>query len=154
MEELIHEEILQLFNKLDNQINLPLSMSLIYNVSVVNALWTLLNGTRLSLDDPALHNLLQKIDAMVKEAGQATILNVVPSIRQGFLKSYFSANHTTISKKLYPKVYTSKERPVPVENEFHLRLKKLSENKQIYSIHMMGSSDSFTNFEFRIYDFF
>ena len=81
MEELIHEEILQLFNKLDNQIDLPLSMSLIYNVSVVNALWTLLNGTRLSLDDPALHNLLQKIDAMVKEAGQATILNVVPSIR-------------------------------------------------------------------------
>ena len=64
MEELIHEEILQLFNKLDNQINLPLSMSLIYNVSVVNALWTLLNGTRLSLDDPALHNLLQKIDAI------------------------------------------------------------------------------------------
>ena len=62
MEELMHEEILQLFNKLDNQINLPLSMSLIYNVSVVNALWTLLNGTRLSLDDPALHNLLQKID--------------------------------------------------------------------------------------------
>ena len=81
MEELIHEEILQLFNKLDNQINLPLSMSLIYNVSVVNALWTLLNGTRLSLDDPALHNLLQKIDAMVKESGQATILNVFPSIR-------------------------------------------------------------------------
>ena len=91
MEELIHEEILQLFNKLDNEINLPLSMSLIYNVSVVNALWTLLNGTRLSLDDPALHNLLQKIDAMVKEAGQATILNVVPSIRQRFQKSYFSA---------------------------------------------------------------
>ena len=129
MEELIHEEILQLFNKLDNQINLPLSMSLIYNVSVVNALWTLLNGTRLSLDDPALHNLLQKIDAMVKEAGQATILNVVPSIRQGFLKPYFSAKPTTISKKRYPKFYTSKERPVSVENEFHLGLKKLSENK-------------------------
>ena len=88
MEELIHEEILQLFNKLDNQKDQPLSMSLIYNVSVVNALWTLLNGTRLSLDDPALHNLLQKIDAMVKEAGQVTILNVVPSIRQGFLKPY------------------------------------------------------------------
>ena len=95
MEELIHEEILQLFNKLDNQKDQPLSMSLIYNVSVVNALWTLLNGTRLSLDDPALHNLLQKIDAMVKEAGQATILNVVPSIRQGFLKPYFFAKPTS-----------------------------------------------------------
>ena len=49
MEELIHEEILQLFNKLDNQINLPLSMSLIYNVSVVNALWTIISGTRQGL---------------------------------------------------------------------------------------------------------
>jgi len=81
MEELIHEEILQLFNKLDNQINLPLSMSLIYNVSVVNALWTIISGTRLSLDDPALHNLIEKIDAMMKEFGHATVLNVVPSIR-------------------------------------------------------------------------
>ena len=49
MEELIHEEILQLFNKLDNQINLPLSMSLIYNVSVVNALWTIISGNRQGL---------------------------------------------------------------------------------------------------------
>ena len=49
MEELIHEEILQLFDKLDNQINLPLSMSLIYNVSVVNALWTIISGTRQGL---------------------------------------------------------------------------------------------------------
>ena len=103
MEELIHEEILQLFNKLDNQKDQPLSMSLIYNVSVVNALWTLLNGTRLSLDDPALHNLLQKIDAMVKEAGQATILNVVPSIRQGFQKPYFSVLHN-IKTRTYTSV--------------------------------------------------
>ena len=49
MEELIHEEVLQLFNKLDDQINLPLSMSLIYNVSVVNALWTIISGTRQGL---------------------------------------------------------------------------------------------------------
>ena len=49
MEELIQEEILQLFNKLDNQINLPLSMNLIYNISVVNALWTIISGTRQGL---------------------------------------------------------------------------------------------------------
>ena len=40
--------------------------------------------TRLSLDDPALHNLIEKIDAMMKEFGHATVLNVLPSIRQGF----------------------------------------------------------------------
>ena len=80
------------------------------------------------MDDPALHNLIEKIDAMMKEFGHATILNVVPSIRQGFLKPYFFAKPTTIGKKLYPKFYTTKERSVPVENKFHLRLKKVSEN--------------------------
>jgi len=81
MEDLILEEIRGLFNKLDDQINTPLSMSLIYNVSVINALWTLLSGQRLSLDDPGLQNLIEKIDEMVKVSGQASILNVVPSIR-------------------------------------------------------------------------
>ena len=42
------------------------------------------------MDDPALHNLIEKIDAMMKEFGHATVLNVVPSIRKGFQKPYFS----------------------------------------------------------------
>ena len=131
MEELIHEEILQLFNKLDNQIDLPLSMNLIYNVSVVNALWTLLNGTRLSLDDPALHNLLQKIDAMVKEAGQATILNVVPSIRQGFLKPYFFCKTHNYKEKatFIPNFIQAKRYLLQLRTNSYLKLKKLSENK-------------------------
>jgi len=37
--------------------------------------------SRLSLDDPGLQNLIEKIDAMLKEFGHATILNVFPSIR-------------------------------------------------------------------------
>ena len=66
--------------------------------------------TRLSLDDPALHNLVEKIDTMMKEFGHATILNVVPSIRQGFLKPYFSANPSSsfstaqTEKNLLPKL--------------------------------------------------
>ena len=49
------------------------------------------------MDDPALHNLIEKIDAMMKEFGHATVLNVVPSIRQGFQKPYFSVIPTSIS---------------------------------------------------------
>ena len=68
-------------------------MSLIYNVSVINALWTLISGSRLSLDDPALQTLIQKIDAMVKELGQATILIVIPAVRQVLLKPYHCKNN-------------------------------------------------------------
>ena len=56
MEDLILEEIRGLFNKLDDQINTPLSMNLIYNVSVVNALWTLLSGKR-SMVNQSVHVL-------------------------------------------------------------------------------------------------
>ena len=62
------------------------------SVHTLRSLWT-----RLSLDDPALHDLIEKIDTMMKEFGHATILNVVPSIRQRFLKPYFSANPSSIS---------------------------------------------------------
>ena len=81
MEDLINEEIQDLFGLLDRQTEEPLKMSLIYNLSVVNALWTLLTGSRLSLDDEKLKRLVEKIDEMVKEAGNVTILNLIPGLR-------------------------------------------------------------------------
>ena len=81
MEELIQDEIRQLFEQLDNQINQPLTMSLIYNLSVVNGLWTLLTSSRLALDDPKLQDMVQKVDEMVKESSNVTILNVIPGLR-------------------------------------------------------------------------
>ena len=81
MEELIHEEIRQLFEQLDRQINQPLTMSLIFNVSVLNALWTLLTGSRLPLDDPKLQDMVQKVDALMKEFGNVTALTVFPVLR-------------------------------------------------------------------------
>ena len=81
MEELIHEEIRQLFEQLDKQINQPLTMSLIFNVSVLNALWTLLTGSRLPLDDPKLQDMVQKVDALMKEFGNVTVLSVFPGLR-------------------------------------------------------------------------
>ena len=44
MEDLILTEIHQLCNFLDKQIQQPLKINLAFNLSVVNALWTLITG--------------------------------------------------------------------------------------------------------------
>jgi cytochrome P450 family 2 subfamily J len=81
MEDMIQDEIKQLCASLDNQLDHPLSMDLIYNVSVVNALWTLMSGSRFELNDPDLMALVHKMDELVKESGNATVLNMFPWVR-------------------------------------------------------------------------
>ena len=44
MEDLILEEIHQLSDYLDKQTDHPVKINLIFNLSVVNALWTLITG--------------------------------------------------------------------------------------------------------------
>ena len=44
MEDLILEEIHQLSDYLDKQMDHPVKINLIFNLSVVNALWTLITG--------------------------------------------------------------------------------------------------------------
>ena len=44
MEDLILEEIHQLSDYLDKQTDHPMKINLIFNLSVVNALWTLITG--------------------------------------------------------------------------------------------------------------
>ena len=51
MEDLILEEIHQLSDYLDKQTDHPMKINLIFNLSVVNALWTLITG------EPILHKL-------------------------------------------------------------------------------------------------
>ena len=81
MEDLIQEEIRELCSHLNTKLDQPLSVYLIYNLSVVNALWTLISGSRFSLTDPKLIHLVTKMDQLVKESGNATLLNVFPSLR-------------------------------------------------------------------------
>ena len=83
MEELIQEEIQQLCSLLDKEVDgqQPLKMDLIYNLSVVNALWTLITGSRLSLGDPKIKELVSKIDELVKERGTGKLLIIFPWLR-------------------------------------------------------------------------
>jgi cytochrome P450 len=81
MEEMIQDEIILLCNSLDKQVGLPLAMDRIFNISVINALWTLISGSRFELDDPKLKKLIEYMDFLVKESGNTSILTVFPWIR-------------------------------------------------------------------------
>jgi cytochrome P450 len=81
MEELIQEEIKQLCGSFDEQLDHPMSLDMVFNSSVVNALWTIISGTRFELDDPELKQLARILDEMVQESGNATVLNMFPSVR-------------------------------------------------------------------------
>nr|AKH03502.1 cytochrome P450 3036B1 [Paracyclopina nana] len=81
MEELIQEEIRQLCQKLDKQLNQPLKVDLTYNLSVVNALWTVITGSRLSLDDPKLIELVVKIDELMEMSGNVNLVQMFPWTR-------------------------------------------------------------------------
>ena len=81
MEDLIQEEIRELCSHLNTKLDQPLSVYLIYNLSVVNALWTLISGSKFSLTDPKLKELVAKMDDLVKDSGNATLVNVFPALR-------------------------------------------------------------------------
>jgi hypothetical protein len=49
MEELICDEVLLFCQHLDNELGQPITLSSKFNISVVNALWTILAGKRYSL---------------------------------------------------------------------------------------------------------
>ena len=78
MEDLIQEEIRELCNHLNTKLDQPMSVFLIYNLSIVNALWTIISGSRFSLSDPKLKHLVNKMDELVKESGNLAILNIFP----------------------------------------------------------------------------
>jgi len=84
MEDLILTEIHQLCNFLDKQIQQPLKINLAFNLSVVNALWTLITGSRLSLEDPELIHFVGLIDELVKEASNISVVNIFPPLRHVF----------------------------------------------------------------------
>ena len=81
MEDLIQEEIRELCSHLNTKLDQPLSVNLIYNLSVVNALWTLISGSRFSLADPKLEELVTKMDDLVKDSGNVSLVNVFPELR-------------------------------------------------------------------------
>lgn len=74
MESVILFEVGQLGDLLMEQVNEPIDLGFKTNLSVVNALWMILVGERLSLDDQRLIKIVQSIENVLKAAQVASLL--------------------------------------------------------------------------------
>jgi hypothetical protein len=71
----------EMINYLDKQVDHPLSMNQIFNISVINGLWTLISGSKFELDDPRLIKLIQYMDLAIKLSGNTGVLTIFPWLR-------------------------------------------------------------------------
>jgi hypothetical protein len=49
MEDLIHDEVVQFTSHLDKELNQPIQVRNMFNISVINGLWTIIAGKRYNL---------------------------------------------------------------------------------------------------------
>ena len=84
MEKLIHEEIDKTFKFLEKGLNAPISLRYKMNIPIVNALWHILTGETLDYDDPALADLIHKLDLMMTSVSTVGILNIMPFLKYVF----------------------------------------------------------------------
>ena len=68
MEDLFHDEVLKLCKTLAKKSEEPLNMSGMFNVSIVNALWSLITSEKLDHNDPALARIVSKVNYLVRNA--------------------------------------------------------------------------------------
>lgn len=66
MEDILTEEVHKLVQAFRKQQNQPLNLNRTMNVSILNALWSIVVGDRFELDDPKLSGVIQMIDNMLK----------------------------------------------------------------------------------------
>ena len=81
MEGLIHEEVEALNCLLEEKCDKVMSMKNTFNLSTVNALWTLVTGERWALDDPNLIDLVETIDRTFVALGTHKTMNGFPWLR-------------------------------------------------------------------------
>ena len=79
MEGLIQEEISELLQKLGEERG-EIMVKRRFNISVVNALWTIISGKRFSLDDPKLNDIVSRLDKL-NEASTKDLVFLFPPIR-------------------------------------------------------------------------
>jgi len=66
MTEMIYEEVTKFKNDLRKDLGKPICLRLLFNISVVNALWRILTGKSFALDDPQLNKIVKQLDELMK----------------------------------------------------------------------------------------
>ena len=82
-------ECRQLCELLLEDINRPIDLYFKTNLSVVNALWMILTGERLSLDDKRLLKIIQAVENVLKSAQVASLVALLfPTLFKYFSPRY------------------------------------------------------------------
>ena len=66
MEDDLQEEVQKLIDYVKPKIGIPCSLNRTLNISIVNALWFILAGEKLELNDPKLNELTEAIDDVLR----------------------------------------------------------------------------------------
>ncbi len=68
MEDSLNEDVQKLLEHFKPQVGQPLSLNRMFNISILNALWNILVGEKLPLDDPKLHKTVELLDEFLRVA--------------------------------------------------------------------------------------
>jgi methyl farnesoate epoxidase/farnesoate epoxidase len=68
MEDLFHDEVAKLCQFLEKRSDQALSLSGTFNVSIVNALWSIITGEKLDMENPASKKVVDSINHLVRNA--------------------------------------------------------------------------------------
>ena len=90
MEDLINNEVEKLVDVLKEKEGEPIGLNLQMNISIVNALWTILVGEQLSLKDEKLHQIVQTLDDFIRfdDSPNHLLIQMGPFIAQTFSQHY------------------------------------------------------------------
>ena len=68
MEDTFHEEVQKLIDHLKSKSGKVMTLNRVMNISILNALWYILVGEKLQLDDPKLENMLEAFDNLLRHS--------------------------------------------------------------------------------------
>ena len=82
MEDTLLDEVDKLCNELGKHVGEEINLESTFNVSILNALWAILVGEKLPLDDPKVLKLVEGINAFIKHSsGMNRWANILPDPR-------------------------------------------------------------------------
>nr|APH81376.1 cytochrome P450 CYP3034A1 [Tigriopus kingsejongensis] len=95
MEDMIQVEVQKLVNSLHMETGQPLDLNFKMNISIVNALWVILVGERLELDDARLLDIVKTLDKLLRGAQVSGLLSVLfPTLYKYFHPRFALAKNT------------------------------------------------------------